>query len=120
MINYNWNFDPLTCYTHDSGYEDVVFVVHWQFSGTSGSVDGSGSTYSAQIIGTQGFTFSPDSGSFVPFEELTKDIVLGWVTGSMGEERINQMTASIEQQIQEKITPSVVNLRAPWLPTGSL
>ncbi len=89
MLVYNWNFDPLTCYTHQDGFTDVVMTVHWQYSAQSGSLNDSGSfvpEYSAQIIGTQGFTFDPSSSVFIPFEDLTKDTVLGWMTGSMGEE----------------------------------
>lgn len=120
MINYKWNFNPLTCYTHEAGYDDVVVTVHWQFSGLSGSADITGSQYFAQIVGTQNFTFSPDSGSFTPFNELTFDQVRGWIETAMGEERIVFMSASVAQQIQEQITPVIVNLQAPWLPTGSI
>ena len=128
MLVYNWNFDPLTCYTHQDGFTDVVMTVHWQYSAQSGSLNDSGSfvpEYSAQIIGTQGFTFDPSSSVFIPFEDLTKDTVLGWMTGSMGEVRIAQMSASLEAQIEDKIAPKIVNLQAPWLvpptpaPTGS-
>jgi len=128
MLNYNWNFNPLTCYTHQDGYEDVVMTVHWQYSAQSGSLNESGSfvpQYTAQIIGTQGYTFDTGSGTFIPFEELTKDTVLGWITGSFGDERIGQMSASLEAQIVDQITPKIVNLPAPWTvpptpaPTGS-
>lgn len=123
MLTYKWNFNPLTCYTHESGYDDVVFTVHWQLSGTSGSINESGSVvpqYNAQIIGTQGFTFSPDSGSFTPFNELTFDQVRGWIETAIGEERITQMSASIAQQIQDQITPVIVNLPAPWITPPSV
>jgi hypothetical protein len=122
MINYNWNFNPLTCYTHQDGYDDVVMTVHWQFIGTSGSIDGSGSQYTAQSIGTESFVFNP-TGSFTPFDQLTKEIVQGWVEGKMGSDRISQMSASIAQQIEDQITPKIVNLSPPWnnpAPTGSI
>ena len=118
MINYNWNFDPLTCYTHQNGYEDVVMTVHWQLYAYSGSLNDSGSftpQYTARAIGTEGFILDTVSSNFVPFNQLTKDIVLGWVTGSIGEERVGQMTASLVTQIEEQITPKIVNLQAPWL-----
>lgn len=123
MLVYNWNFNPLTCYTHQDGYTDVVMTVHWQYSAQSGSLNESGSfvpQYSAQIIGTQGFTFDPTGSTFIPFEELTKDIVLGWITGSFGDERVAQMSASLAAQIADQITPKVVTLPAPWISTGSL
>lgn len=117
MLNYNWNFSPLTCQTFQDGYTDVVMTVHWQFSAQSGSLNESGSfvsQYSSQVIGAQSFTFDPSGSSFVPFNELTKDLVLGWVTGSLGEERVTQMSASLLTQIEDQITPKIVNLPPPW------
>jgi hypothetical protein len=118
MLVYNWNFNPLTCYTHHDGLDDVVTTVHWQYSAQSGSLNDSGSfvpTYIAQSIGTESFTFDPSGSTFIPFNELTKDIVLGWITGSMGDDRIAQMSSSLEQQIIDQITPKIVNLSPPWV-----
>lgn len=112
MITYTWNFDPLTCYTHKDGYEDVVLTVHWQLTAASGSTPDA--YYSARNIGTQTFTFDPDSETFIPFNELTKEIVQSWVTTAMGEEAVNQMMASLEAQIEDQITPKIVNLPPPW------
>ena len=118
MLNYEWNFNPLTCQPHVGEFDDVVVTVHWQFYAKSGSMNESGTfvpQYTAQSIGAQGFTFDPLGSEFIPFEELTKDIVLGWVTGSLGEERIAQLSASLEAQIADQITPKVVNLSPPWV-----
>ncbi len=113
MISYNWNFNPLTCYTHQDGYQDVVMTVHWQFIGTSGS------RYTSQVIGTESFAFNP-TGSFTPFDQLTKEIVQGWVETKMGPERINQLSSLIAQAIEDQITPKIVDLSPPWIPTESL
>lgn len=118
MLNYYWNFNPLTCHAHQDGYDDVVMTVHWQYYAQSGSLNESGSfipQYTAQIIGTQGFTFDPNESTFIPFDELTKEIITEWVTSAMGEDRIAQMSASLEAQIADQITPKIVNLPAPWL-----
>ena len=56
-INYNWNFNPLESYPTASGETDVVFLVHWQLYGTTGSVSQS---YMASSIGTQ--TYSSNYG----------------------------------------------------------
>lgn len=82
-------------------------TVHWQYIAQSGS-------YTAQNIGTQSFTFDPNQDTFIPYEELTKDIVTGWIEGAMGEERIIQMQDMLRQNIEDQITPKVVNLPAPW------
>jgi hypothetical protein len=110
-ITYNWNFNPLESYPTASGETDVVFLVHWQLYGNTGSYQGS-------VIGTQSVTY--ESGStFVPFNELTYDIVYNWMTASMGMERMNQYTASVYQQIENQINPPVLVQQAPWLTTTS-
>lgn len=111
-INYTWNFNPLESYPTASGETDVVFLVHWQLYGSTGSYQGS-------CIGTQ--TIAPyESGStFVPFNELTYNTVYNWMTASMGIERMNQYTASVYQQIENQINPPVLVQQAPWL-TGSI
>lgn len=113
-INYNWNFNPLECYPTASGETDVVFLVHWQLYASTGS-------YQASAIGTQ--TVPLPSGSvFIPYEDLTKDVVQGWVETAMGPAQVAAYTASLAQQIQNQINPPTVLLPAPWLtpaPTGS-
>lgn len=118
MLVYNWNFNPITVQAAVGEFENVVMTVHWQFYAQSGSLNPSGSfvpQYSNQIIGMENFTFDPSGSGFVPYNELTKDIVLGWVTGSIGAERVAQMSASLETMIAEQITPRIVNLPAPWV-----
>jgi len=111
-ITYNWNFNPLESYPTASGETDVVFLVHWQLYANTGS-------YTASSIGTQ-YVGPLESGSvFIPFNELTKNIVYGWVTSSMGEERINHIKSNLETQIGNLINPPTLVQQAPWL-TGSI
>ena len=106
-INYTWSFNPLESYATSSEQTDVVFLVHWQLYGSTGS-------YQAYTIGIQNVTYNTGS-VFIPFEELTYDTVYNWMTASMGEERMNQCTASVAQQIENQINPPVLVQRAPWL-----
>jgi hypothetical protein len=115
-INYNWNFNPLESYPTASGETDVVFLVHWQLHATKGPYTGSFTgSYNASAIGTQ--TIGPlESGSvFIPFNELTKDIVYGWVTSSMASGSVDSMYASLAQQIENQINPPVLVQKAPWI-----
>lgn len=106
-INYTWSFNPLESYATSSGETDVVFLVHWQLYGSTGS-------YQAYTIGIQNVTYSTSS-AFIPFEELTYDTVYNWMTASMGIEQMNYYTASVAQQIQDQIKPVVLVQQAPWL-----
>jgi hypothetical protein len=106
-ITYNWNFNPLECYPTESGQTDVVFNVHWQLYATTGS-------YGASSIGVQ--RVGPlGTGSFTPFEELTKEQVQGWVVDSMGTGSVDAMYTSLATQIENQINPPTVTLSAPWL-----
>lgn len=106
-INYFWTINPLECYPTSSEGPDYVFIAHWQLHAQTGS-------YSAQSIGTQTVAGSP-SGSFISFENLTLEIVQGWVEEAMGEERVNQIKASLAQTIENQINPPIVTLPSPWL-----
>lgn len=105
MTEFKWNFDPLEAYPEKDEMTDVVFLVHWQLTGTRDEYD---KTYSNTIIGTQ--TLPLPEGYFIPFEELTTEIVLQWITEEMGQERIDAMYQSIEQNIDEQINPKTIKL----------
>jgi hypothetical protein len=112
-INYNWNFNPLECYPSQSGQTDVVFNVHWQLYATTGS-------YSASSIGVQ--SVGPiGTGSFTPFEELTKEQVQEWVMNSMNSINtgsVDALYANLASQIDNQINPPTVIMPAPWVNRG--
>jgi hypothetical protein len=106
-INYTWNFNPLEAYPTASGEANVVFNVHWQLYGSTGS-------YQASVIGVQPVTY--ETGSlFVPFNELTYDIVYNWMTASMGLEQMQSYEANVAQKLENQINPPVLIEQAPWL-----
>ncbi len=109
-ITYNWNFNPLECYPTESGQTDVVFNVHWQLYATTGS-------YTAGSIGTQ-MVGPLGTGSFTPFEDLTKEQVQGWVVNAINAYdtgSVDRMYANLATQIENQINPPTINLTAPWL-----
>ena len=122
-ITYDWNFNPLESYPTASGETDVVFLVHWQLYATTGSQNiYSGSRYNASSIGTQTIAAFESGSTFIPFNELTKDIVFGWVTASMEASFSGSVEAkyvSLSQSIYNQINPPVLVQQAPWL-SGSV
>ena len=112
-VSYFWTINPLEAYPTASGEVDVVFVAHWQLHATETV---SGSTYTAQSIGTQGLTYTSGS-AFTPFEELTLEQVQGWVENAMGTGLVDNMKAGLATQIANQINPPVVTLTSPWLTT---
>jgi len=104
---YTWSFPTLTAYPSDAGQTDVVFIVHWVLSGT----DGNG--HNGSVYGTVSLTYTAGS-AFTPFAQLTESQVQGWVTSALGATQVSALEANIDQQIQQQITPTSVNLTPPW------
>jgi hypothetical protein len=104
---FTWSFPTLTAYPTYESQTDVVFVVHWVLTGT----DGNG--HNGSVYGTVGLTYEAGS-PFTPYAQLTESQVQGWVTTALGAEQVAALEANIDQQIQQQITPTSVNLPPPW------
>ena len=110
---YFWTINPLEAYPTASGESDVVFTAHWQLHATETVGE---TVYNAQSIGTQGVTYTSGS-AFVPFEELTLELVQGWVENAMGTGSVDNIKAGLATNIANQINPPVVTLTSPWLTT---
>ncbi len=102
MITYNWNCRTVDVHPQENGEENVVYNVHWILTGVS-------ETYSATNIGTQLVKVDPDK-EFIPFDELTNDIVVEWTKEAMGENVVEAVEQSVSEQILELETPTSVTL----------
>jgi hypothetical protein len=63
----------------------------------------------------------PESPNFVPYEELTQEIVLGWIQNELGQTKIDEITSSMQTRLQERIDreknpPFKTGL--PWMKTS--
>lgn len=107
MTNFNWIVNAL--YTETiQGEQNYVVIASFEVVGVDGQ-------YTANVTGTQ--TFSTESMSpFIPYEDLTEAIVVGWIQTSLGEDGVNNIYACIQGQIDSQINPPVVpqNTPLPW------
>ena len=101
-----WNINQMECYPEYEGNADVVFTVHW-------SVTAAEDEYSGYSYGSVGLTLDPDA-TYVPFADLTKEQVVGWVHAALGEEQVAAYEASLAQQIADAKNPPVVSPALPW------
>ena len=109
MITYDWNCKTVDAYPQDGEYADLVYNVHWIVTGVSDELKPDGTTYSATNIGTQSLNTS-DVTVFIPFEDLTNEVVVEWTKGAMGTEQVSSIEANIASQISSLITPTTVTL----------
>jgi hypothetical protein len=56
---------------------------------------------------------APESGTGIPYAELTEEIVIGWVKTKFGDEKIAEIEAALDAQISEKLTPTK-SAGVPW------
>lgn len=102
MIAYDWNCKTVDVHPQEEGETDVVYNVHWIVTGVDGD-------YSATNIGTQVVPLN-EGGTFIPFEDLTNDVVVDWTKEAMGEEQVTQIEASVASEIEGKINPTSVTM----------
>lgn len=106
-LTYWWEYPAFDCYPDKDGYIDVVFTVHWRYN----AKDDAG--HSASMYSTQAVTYK-EGDPFVPFADLTPELVTQWVTDALGEDTVLEYQESLAKQIEQQIHPSQVTLPPPW------
>lgn len=109
-INYTWDVKTVDVKEIDSN-ADTVFNVHWRLNAEddantiSDPISGN-MTATATVYGTQELDTSDLSG-FTAFADLTISDVQGWVEAAMGADKITELKASLDAQIDELLNPVV-------------
>jgi hypothetical protein len=95
-------------YTLDQPDPNYVVNVLWTLTGVDG-------TTTASIGGNTMFD-SNQSGTFIPYDQLTQVIVIGWVQTNLGEQGIANTQACVQGQINSILNPPVspMNTPLPW------
>lgn len=101
-MTYDWNCKTVDVHPQAEGETNVVYNVHWIVTGTEGE-------YTASIIGTQIVTVDPET-PFIPFEDLTNEIVVEWAKEAMGEDQVQAIEDSLQAQITELENPTSVTM----------
>jgi hypothetical protein len=96
-MNYTWNVVQMDRQVADG----FVVTVHY----TVNAVDGE---YTASTYGTVGYT--QGEGNIVAFDNLTPEVVVGWVKESLGQSTIE---AALSAQIEAQKNP-VQQSGLPW------
>jgi hypothetical protein len=99
---FSWNIANLERYTADG----VVFTVHY-------TVSADDNVYSSSAYGSVGLE-APEPDSMISFDSLTEEIVVGWVADKFGEEKVTEIEAALQAQLDEKHAPSKA-VGLPWV-----
>jgi hypothetical protein len=99
---FTWNIANLERETQD-GY---VFVVHYTVNAVSDD-----QIYRSSAYGSLGL--ERPEGDLIPFSELTEEVVVGWVKDKFGEEKVTEIEAALQSQLDEQRQPSMA-AGLPW------
>lgn len=97
---YTWKIAQLERETAD-GY---VYTAHY-------TVDAKDDVYSAGAYGSIGF--ERPEGELIPFSDLTEELVVGWVQEQLGEEKVSEVEAALQAQLDEQASPTKA-AGLPW------
>ena len=102
-ITYTWNCKTVDTYPTKDSKADVIFNVHWRLTGGDDTED-------ENVVDSYGVVSldTEDLSTFTAFADITEADVIGWVEAALGEDQVAALKASIDAQIAEKITPTVV------------
>jgi hypothetical protein len=84
--------------------DGYVYTAHWTVSSTLDE-------FSAGAYGSIGFERPEEE--LIPFEQLSKEQVLGWVKEKLGAEQVAATEAALASQIAEQQAPQKAN-GLPW------
>ena len=107
MTTYNWNVTALWTETIASE-QNYVVIADYNVVGTDGTYYGSLSNIARFITAS----VTP----FVPYEDLTNDIVIGWIQSELGVDGVSNLEACIQGQIDSQINPPVTPQNTPLPP----
>lgn len=110
-ITYTWTVTNLIGYPAFEGQTDVITRAAYTVVGD----DGEGHT--ADYSNWQATPIDP-LAPFIPFADLTNDIVVGWVQSNLGPERVASIQESIAIDIHRQVTPppEPMQFPLPWTP----
>lgn len=104
---YTWDCKTVDVYPEHDEHSDVVYNVHWRLNAVSDQQDDEGNDYTASSYGTHSVN-ADDIENFIPFADLTNEIVSGWVIEGMGEDEVASLKEGLDKNIENQINPTSV------------
>jgi DUF2075 family protein len=102
-----WFINQMDSLPTDGDLKDFVINVHWNRNAKETI---NGVEYFASVYGTQSFS-KDDVTNFIPYEDLTYDIVCGWLDASID---VAALDLNLDAQIENQVNPPIVVLPLPF------
>lgn len=103
MRNFSFIISQLDSIPSIDGMDKVISTIHWRAQKQSEGF--TADTYGALSVD------APHEASFTPYDEVTKEMVEGWLADSLDTETIE---ANLDAQIENFLNPPIVAYPLPW------
>ena len=103
-----WYINKMMCIREDKDLTDFVVTINWNRNAkeTINEIE-----YQANLDGSQSFS-KDDVTNFIPYEDLTYEIVCGWLDASLDVEALD---LNLDAQIENQVNPPIVVLPLPFV-----
>jgi hypothetical protein len=107
MTTFNWTVTQLLTETI-AGEQNYVVIANYEVVGVDG-------VYTSSLSDSARFS-TANVDTFIPYQDLTNSIVIGWIQALLGVDGVANLEACIQGQINSQINPPVVpvNTPLPW------
>lgn len=107
MTIYTWSINSM--YTVQQPDPDYVVRAFWTLTGTDGNKN-------ASVSAAANFSQADEQQNFIPYDQLTQEVVIGWVQAQLGEVGIASYQSQIDAQLNPRPEPEFTPL--PWAQQG--
>lgn len=98
----NWIIASVKAQVEQDGLQNVIHTIHWRL----GKQDGE---HYADVYGSKSLA-APSPDNFIPSEDVTLEMVKGWLEASFEAEELESLEANLTAQLDAKINPTEVEL----------
>ena len=103
---YQWQISRLDAKIHQYEQDNVIYNIHWRLIGS----DDSDPPYRSSQLGICGVKYI-EGEPFIPYADLTKENVIGWLESSLDVESLKQ---EIDNKIELQKNPVDEHLYPNW------
>ena len=119
-ITFDWNINDIRVRFSSASLSNIVTTIGWIYRGVAEGTSSLGESGSFNRADSGTVVLDIDDNAsvapedFVAYESLTRDLVLGWVTASLGDTFVTNLQARVSGSITEQLNPSEGNKDNPW------
>ena len=103
---YSWEISQFNAKIQEGDNQNVIYEIMFVFKAS----DGEENPTTASQVGVQHIEYNPEK-PFIPYEDLTKDIVVGWLESTVN---IEQLKQDVDELLYQKKNPVDEILYPNW------